>query len=99
MINLIKYPIFSAKGINMIGQNKYAFSVDPRLTKPQIKKIFEELSGVKIMAVNTHVPPVKKKRLGLQQGYKSRLKRAIITLENADKAQEFGLKVESYNQD
>lgn len=61
-------------------QNKYVLQVDPRLTKPQIKKLCERYFGVAIKSVNTHILPAKKKRMGLQQGYKTRYKRAIITL-------------------
>ena len=50
------------------------------LTKPQIRKIFEKLFNVNILSVNTHLAPMKKKRLGLKQGYKTRYKRAIIKI-------------------
>lgn len=50
------------------------------VSKPQIRKVFETLFDVKVIAVNTHILPTKKKRLGLNQGFKARYKRAIITI-------------------
>lgn len=80
MIDLIKYPVITEKAYRLIEKNKYTFDVDPRLTKPQIRKLFENLFDVKVLAVNSHLMPTKKKRLGLNQGTKTRYKRVIITL-------------------
>ena len=80
MIDLVKYPVITEKSYRLIEKNQYTFDVDPRLTKPQIKKVFENLFQVNVVAVNTHLPPVEKKRLGRQQGYKTRYKRVIITI-------------------
>jgi len=80
MIDLVKYPVITEKSYRLIEKNQYTFDVDPRLTKPQIKKVFENLFQVNVLAVNTHLPPVEKKRLGRQQGYKTRYKRVIITI-------------------
>lgn len=86
MLDLMKYPIKNtAKSYKMLDQNKYVFAVDSRLTKLQIKKLFEKLFNVKIRSVNTHITPVEKKKLGLQQGYKPRYKRAIITLKKGER--------------
>lgn len=90
MIDLVKYPVITEKSCRLIENNQYTFDVDARLTKPQIKKIFETLFDVNIIAVNTHLPPTRKKRLGLQQGYKSRYKRAIITIKSDQKIPIFG---------
>ena len=49
-------------------------------TKPQIKKLFETLFNVNVVSVNTHIPPRKKIRVGMAQGFRPRYKRAIITL-------------------
>jgi large subunit ribosomal protein L23 len=58
--------------------------VDPRLTKPQIRQFIEKVFDVKVVAVNTHRPPRKKRRLGSSQGYKTQYKRAIVTLRKED---------------
>lgn len=83
LIDLIKAPVVTEKYVVKTDnkeQNTYAFDVDVRLTKPQIKKLFEQTFNVSIISVNTYIAPAKKKRLGLYQGYKNRYKRAIIKL-------------------
>jgi ribosomal protein L23 len=58
----------------------YAFDLDARLTKPQIKTLLEKAFNVNIVSINTYIAPMKKKRVRFNQGYKSRYKRAIIKL-------------------
>ncbi len=80
-VDLIKYPVITAKTlIKLYTLNQHTFDVDPRLSKPQIKKLFENLFNVNVIAINTHIPPRKKLRVGFTQGYRPRYKRAIITL-------------------
>nr|WVH38984.1 50S ribosomal protein L23 [Ulva taeniata] len=95
MIDLIKYPVITEKSFRLIEKNKYTFDVDKRLTKPQIKKILEGLFQINITSVNTHLPPTKKKRLGLKQGYKVRYKRVIITIKPNQKIPIFGVGAEN----
>jgi len=82
MIDLVKYPILTKKSCELIEQNKYSFDVDSRLTKKQIKQIFEKLFNVNILSINTHLLPIKKKKLSFQHGYKVRYKRTIITIKS-----------------
>lgn len=84
MIDLVKYPVLTEKSVRLIENNQYTFDIDLRLNKPQIKKLIEELFKVKVIAVNTHNPPRRKKRLGFSQGFKARYKRVIITLKTGD---------------
>jgi large subunit ribosomal protein L23 len=81
MVDFIKYPVITQKTyIGLVKNRQYTFNVDPRLSKPQIKKLFENLFNVNILSVNTHIPPRKKLRVGATQGYKPRYKRAILTI-------------------
>ena len=84
MIELVKYPVLTEKSVRLMDSNQYTFDVDFRLTKPQIKQLIEELFQVKVVAVNTHRPPRKKRRLGTNQGYKVINKRVIITLKSGE---------------
>ena len=84
MIDLVKYPVLTEKSVRLIENNQYTFDVDLKLHKSQIKILIEELFKVKVIAVNTHIPPRRKKRLGLSQGFKPRYKRVIITLKSGD---------------
>jgi large subunit ribosomal protein L23 len=70
-------------------KKKYTFDVDPRLTKPQIKKVFENLFQVNVLAVNTHLPPVEK-TTWRQQGYKTRYKRVLLPLNQIKRSLFFG---------
>ena len=80
MIDAVKYPILTEKSMRLIDSNQYTFDMDDRLTKTQIKQIVQELFQVSVVAVNTHRPPRKKRRVGTRQGFKSSYKRVIITV-------------------
>jgi large subunit ribosomal protein L23 len=80
-IDLVKYPVITEKTYIALFKNRqYTFDVDVRLNKTQIKKLFENLFSVDVIAINTHIPPRKKIRVGIAQGFRPRYKRAIITL-------------------
>lgn len=82
MIDLIKYPILTEKSVRLIENNQYTFDVDLRLNKPQIKKLMEDFFKVTVIAVNTHRPPRKTRRLGSYKGFKSQYKRVIVTIKS-----------------
>lgn len=90
IIDNVKSFVLTEKSARLIEQNnRYTFDVDPRLTKPQIRKFVEEVFQVKVIAVNTHRPPRKKRRLGSSQGYRTQYKRAIVTLRETDSIEVF----------
>ena len=81
LIDLVKYPVITEKTYLALYQNRqYTFDVDKRLNKTQIQKLFESLFNVNVIAVNTHIPPRRRVRVGMAQGYRPSYKRAIITL-------------------
>jgi large subunit ribosomal protein L23 len=84
MIDLIKCPVLTEKSAILLENNQYTFDVDLRLTKTKIKELIEDVFNVKVLSVNTHRSPRKKRRLGQYQGYKPRNKRVIITLRPED---------------
>lgn len=63
---------------------RYAFRVDRRANKLEIKKAVEEFYGVTVVDVNTSVVPGKAKtrstKAGYIQGRKSAYKKAMITV-------------------
>lgn len=77
-IELLKCPVVTEKSIGLLQWNQYTFDVDLKLTKPQIKRLIQELFQVEVMAVNTHRPPRKKRG----RGYTTAYKRAIITVKS-----------------
>jgi large subunit ribosomal protein L23 len=79
--NLIKTPIITEKSyIGMFKNRQYTFDVDSRLTKPQLKKLFETLFEIQIIGINTHCPARQKVRIGMTQGFRPHYKRVILTL-------------------
>ncbi|MBI2284595.1 MAG: 50S ribosomal protein L23 [Chitinophagaceae bacterium] len=63
---------------------RYAFRVDRRANKLEIKKAVEEFYGVNVVDVNTAVVPGKNKtrytKAGFIQGMKSAYKKALVTV-------------------
>ena len=77
----VRYPVLTEKTIRLLEQNKYTFDVNQKSTKTQIKKWFESFFDVKVKAINSHIPPEKKKKIGPIIGHSVRYKRMIITLQ------------------
>ena len=84
MIDLVKSPVLTEKATRLLENNQYTFDVDLSLTKTTIKALIEELFDVKVVAVNTHRPPRRKRRLGRVVSSRARLKRVIVTLRAGD---------------
>jgi large subunit ribosomal protein L23 len=63
---------------------RYAFKVDRRANKLEIKKAVEEFYGVNVVDVNTAVVPGKNKtrytKAGFIQGMKGAYKKALVTV-------------------
>ena len=81
-IDLVKVPVITQKSVGLRERNKITFDVDPKLTKPNIKALIEKLFSVKVIAVNTHIPPRKKRGVGNFKGYRPQYKRAIVTVDS-----------------
>lgn len=84
LADLVVKPIVTEKATLLLEQNKYVFDVLPKATKPEIKAAIEALFEVKVTKVNTINPPRKQRRVGRFIGYKTRYKRAIVTLAEGD---------------
>ena len=68
------------KSTKLIEKNQYTFFVNLRLTKAQIKYIFEKLYQVNIISINTYNRPKKRRRFSQVEGYKKNYKKAIIKI-------------------
>ena len=85
---LIK-PVLTEKVNNQQEKlRRYAFKVDKKANKLEIKKAVESFYGVKVAEVNTVVVPAKSKtrftKAGLLAGRKPSYKKAIVTLAAGD---------------
>ncbi len=83
--DIIFRPLVTEKATNLMAENKYAFVVDRRANKIEIRKAIEELFGVKVEAVSTMNISGKPKRVGIHRGYKPDRKKAIVTLKEGSK--------------
>lgn len=67
---------------------RYAFKVDRRANKLEIKKAVEEFYGVNVIDVNTAVVPGKNKarytKAGFIQGMKGAYKKALVTVADGE---------------
>ena len=86
LVDLIKYPVITEKTFrNYLKYNQYTFDVDLNLTKTDIKKLFQTIFNVKVIAINTHIPPRQTRRVGYSSGYRPQYKRVIITIAEGQK--------------
>ncbi len=83
--DIIKKPLVTEKTTSMMEEKKYAFQVDLRANKIEIKNAVEELFKVKVKSVNTLRVSGKMKRMGANVGRRPNWKKAIITLEEGSK--------------
>ncbi|HPL63957.1 MAG: 50S ribosomal protein L23 [Syntrophales bacterium] len=81
LYSIIKKPLVTEKStIARDEANKYAFEVDSRANKIEIKKAIETIFKVKVVEVRTMNMAGKRKRIGRIIGRKSDWKKAIVTL-------------------
>lgn len=84
LADLIRRPIITEKATRVLEDNQYTFEVAPRASKPEIKAAVEFLFDVKVVGINTLMPPRKARRVGKFAGHKPQYKRAIVTLASGD---------------
>jgi len=83
-------PLITEKATMLTGENKYAFQVDPRANKIQIRQAVEAGFDVQVTAVNVLNVKGKRRRSGRRSPGKSPdWKKAIVTLAQGDKIQLF----------
>ena len=91
MRSIIIHPIVTEKSVRLQKENKYVFRVDPRATKPEIKKAVEEMFGVTVLKVNTINVKGKRKRLGRFEGRTSSWKKAIVFVKPGERIKAFDI--------
>lgn len=83
--DIIKRPIITEKTSELMENNKYAFEVDMRSNKTEIKLAIETIFDVKVKKINTVKMPAKPKSYGRYNGYRSAWKKAVVTLTEESK--------------
>ena len=85
-------PLISEKSYDRIADsNSYTFFVHTNSNKPEIKKAVQELCDVDVLSVNTMYRKGKKKRFGYVLGQQSTRKIAIVTLQEGQTIEAFGV--------
>ena len=88
-MEIIKKPILTEKASLLTEKlNRYAFKVDHRANKIQIKSAIQEMFGVTVVAVNTSVIAGKTKsrhtKAGFVSGRAPKYKKAVITVKDGE---------------
>ncbi len=87
---VLRRPLITEKStILQDAQNKYAFEVDPRANKVQVKSAVEEAFNVKVVDVNMATVRGKRKRFGPRLVQRPSWKKAVVSLRPGDRIQIF----------
>ena len=54
VFSYLKKPVLTEKTTKLIEKKQYTFDVDPKLTKKQIKKVFQENYNIQVKSINTY---------------------------------------------
>tara|TARA_B100000686_G_C16636917_1_gene887841 strand:+ start:393 stop:680 length:288 start_codon:yes stop_codon:yes gene_type:complete len=81
IFDVLREPKLSEKTLSLKEEvNQFAFEVDPKANKIQIKESIEKAFKVSVLKVRTMNVRGNKKRLGRYEGRKSNWKKALVTL-------------------
>jgi len=87
---IIKRPLDTEKLDRMRDrENKFAFEIDLKANKTEVKQAIEQLFKVKVLDVKTSIVRGKFRRIGRSEGKRSNWKKAIVTLKEGDAIQLF----------
>ena len=78
---IIIAPVVTEKSALLNEKNEYAFFVDVKANKTEIKDAIEKLFNVKVKEIRTINVHHRKRRVGRYTGLTNRKKNAIVTLE------------------
>jgi large subunit ribosomal protein L23 len=90
VFEVLRRPLITEKStILQDSNNKYAFEVDSRANKVQVKTSVEESFSVKVTGVNILMVKGKRKRFGRRLVQQPSWKKAVVSLRSGDKIQLF----------
>jgi large subunit ribosomal protein L23 len=83
--DIIKRPLDTEKLDRMRDrENKFAFEIDMKANKTEIKQAIEALFKVKVVTIKTAIVRGKFRRIGRNEGRRPNWKKAIVTLKEGD---------------
>jgi len=87
---IIRKPLITEKATYCSAElNRYAFEVDRRATKPQIKQAVEELYNVRVLSVATQTRKGQLRRNNFGYWRSKGMKRAIVKIHADDRIELF----------
>ena len=86
---IVHRPLVTEKSTRLSESNKYAFEVNRKATKEQVKQAVELAFKVGVVSVNVVKVPAETKRVGKRNVTSPHWKKAIVTLKEGDKIQLF----------
>lgn len=86
---VILRPLITEKATILAGEHKYAFEVDRRANKNQVRDAVETAFDVHVVKVNTMNVHGKARRVGRRQSHTRSWKKAIVTLAQGETIQLF----------
>ena len=86
---VIKRPLVTEKSTMTAERHRYGFEVDPKATKPEIKKAVEELYSVRVLSVATQNRKGRQKRNKYGFYRVGNMKKAIVKVHPEDKIELF----------
>jgi len=89
LYEVLRRPLVTEKSTTLQASGKYAFEVDKKANKMQIKEAVEKAFKVKVTTVNVINNSSEKKRVGRKMTVTPSWKKAIVTLKPGDKIQLF----------
>ena len=83
--DIIKRPLDTEKLDRMRDrENKFAFEIDMKANKTEIKQAIEAIFKVKVVTIKTAIVRGKFRRIGRNEGRRPNWKKAIVTLKEGD---------------
>lgn len=87
-MEILKKPLVTEKASELNEANKYAFVVDKRANKIEIKKAIEDMYGVAVVGINTmnYLGKMKSRhtKAGMISGRRPSFKKAIVQVAEGD---------------
>ncbi|MEE9128459.1 MAG: 50S ribosomal protein L23 [Phycisphaerales bacterium] len=87
---IIRRPLVTEKSTFASSElNRYAFEVDSRATKPQIRRAVEDLYGVRVLSVATQNRKGQLRRNKFGQWRAKKMKQAVVKIHAEDRIELF----------
>jgi len=85
LYEILRRPLVTEKNATLQAVGKYAFEVDRRANKIQVKEAVEKAFNVTVTGVNVMNMPGKMKRMGKGMTLTPNWKKAVVTLKPGEK--------------